>query len=53
MKPRSLAFAAMLLAGFVAPSSAQQTQRSWFEGGPMPLKYELALVPNVEAGTFT
>jgi aminopeptidase N len=53
MKPRSLAFAAMLLAGFVAPSSAQQTQRSWFEGGPTPLKYELALVPNVEAGTFT
>ena len=54
MKPRSLAVAALLLAGFVAPSSAQQTtQRSWFEGGPTPLKYELALVPNVEAGTFT
>ncbi|QGZ94579.1 M1 family metallopeptidase [Terricaulis silvestris] len=53
MKPRSLAFAAMLLVSFVAPSSAQQSQRSWFEGGPTPLKYELALVPNVEAGTFT
>lgn len=53
MKPRSLVFAAMLLVSMVAPSSAQQSQRAWFEGGPTPVKYELALVPNVEAGTFT
>ena len=53
MKPRSLIFAALLLAGIVAPSSAQQSQRAWFEGGPTPLSYEMALTPNVEAATFT
>ena len=52
-KFRPFVLAALMLAGLTAPSAAQQAQRQWFEGGPTPLRYELALVPNVEAATFT
>ena len=52
MRPRSLIFAAMMLASMVAPS-AQQSHAPGSKGGPTPVKYQLALVPNVEAGTFT
>jgi len=53
MKFRSFALAALMLAGFAAPSAAQQSQRNWFEGGAIPLRYELALVPDIEGGAFT
>ncbi len=53
MKFRPFVVAALLLAGLAAPSAAQQTQRAWFEGGPTPLRYDLALTPDAEAGTFT
>lgn len=48
--------AALLLAlciGLAAPSAAQQAQRHWFEGGPTPSRYEIAIAPDAEAGTFT
>jgi aminopeptidase N len=50
---RPFVLAALLLAGLTAPSAAQQSERHWIEGGATPLRYEIALTPNVEAGTFT
>lgn len=53
MKFRPLAIAALLLAGALSPTAiAQTSQRQWFEGQPTPLRYEIAVTPNVEAATF-
>jgi aminopeptidase N len=52
MKFRPFAFIAALL--LLAPvADAQTSQRQWFEGGPNPLRYEIAITPNAEAATFT
>lgn len=47
-------FAALALFLALAPlsSAAQGAQRQWFEGGPTPLRYEIALAPDAEAGSF-
>jgi aminopeptidase N len=52
MRFRPFAAAALLLASLAVPSAAQETERAWFDAGPTPLRYDLALTPNVEAGTF-
>ncbi|MBL8537865.1 MAG: M1 family metallopeptidase [Hyphomonadaceae bacterium] len=31
---------------------AAQAQRQWFDAGPTPLRYEIAVTPDVEAATF-
>jgi aminopeptidase N len=49
---RPLALAALLAIGALAPASAQTSARQWFEGGPTPIRYEIAVTPNVEAATF-
>ena len=49
MKFRPFFLALALMA--VAP--AAQAQRHWFEGEPTPLRYEIAVTPNVDAATFT
>jgi len=49
---RPLALAALLLAGALAPAAAQTSERHWFEGGPTPIRYEIAVTPNAEAATF-
>ena len=49
---RPWALAALFAAALSAPSAAQQTQRQWFAGGPTPLRYEIAVTPDAEAGTF-
>ncbi len=52
MKFRPLALLAAL--ALLAPAAmAQTSERQWFEGGPTPLRYEIAVTPNAEAGTFT
>ncbi|HEX8902121.1 M1 family metallopeptidase [Vitreimonas sp.] len=52
MKFRPLALIAALL--LLAPTAGAQTsQRQWFEDGPTPLRYEIAVTPNAESGTFT
>ncbi|MDX2276272.1 MAG: M1 family metallopeptidase [Hyphomonadaceae bacterium] len=45
-----IALAVLFLTVPAAPALAQ---RQWLEGGPTPLRYEIAIVPNAEAGTFT
>ncbi|MEZ5972898.1 MAG: M1 family metallopeptidase [Hyphomonadaceae bacterium] len=49
MKFRPFLLALVLAA--VAP--AAQAQRHWFEAGPTPLRYEIAVTPNIDAATFT
>jgi len=46
-RPFLLAFA------LLAAAPAAQAQRQWFENGVTPLRYEIAVTPNVEAATFT
>ncbi len=51
MKFRPLLLVAALLA--LSPAAdAQTTQRHWFESGPLPLRYEIAVTPNTHAATF-
>lgn len=51
MKFRPLALLAAVL--LLAPAAmAQTSERQWFEGGPTPLRYEIAVTPNAEAATF-
>jgi aminopeptidase N len=54
MRPafRSAALAAALCALLLVPSAAH-AQRQWFEAGPTPLRYEIAVTPDAEAGVFT
>jgi aminopeptidase N len=52
MKFRAFTVAAILLAGLVAPSSAQTSERHWFADGAVPSRYEISLTPDGEAGTF-
>jgi aminopeptidase N len=53
MMLRPLAVAALLIAAALSPASVAQTgERHWFEGGPTPLRYEIAITPDVEAATF-
>ena len=42
---------ALALLGAVAP--AAQAERQWFDAGPTPLRYEIAVTPDVDAATFT
>ncbi|WP_135210834.1 M1 family metallopeptidase [Vitreimonas flagellata] len=51
MKFRSFAVVAALLL-FAPVADAQTSERQWFEGGPNPLRYEIAITPNAEAATF-
>lgn len=51
MRFRPFVLIAALLA-LVPSAGAQTSQRHWFEGGPIPLRYEIAITPNVEAATF-
>ncbi len=46
---RAAALCAMLL---LLPSAAI-AERNWFADGPVPVRYEIALVPDAEAGSFT
>ncbi|MBC7768957.1 MAG: M1 family metallopeptidase [Phycisphaerales bacterium] len=50
---RPFALIAALL--FLAPAASAQDQneRQWFAGGPIPLRYEIAVTPNAEAATFS
>ncbi|MEZ5996560.1 MAG: M1 family metallopeptidase [Hyphomonadaceae bacterium] len=50
MKFRPLALLAVLL--MFAPAAAQ-AERQWFEGDPTPLRYEISVTPDADAGTFT
>jgi aminopeptidase N len=53
MNFRPLAMAALILAGALSPAAIAQTgQRQWFDGQPTPLRYEIAVTPDVEAATF-
>ena len=52
MKFRPFALVAALLL-FAPAADAQTSARQWFEGGPSPLRYEIAVTPNAEAATFT
>ncbi len=45
--PTWLVVAALL----ILPASAQ-AQRQWIDAGPVPLRYEIAVIPNAEAATF-
>jgi aminopeptidase N len=49
---RPFAVLAVLLAALPLSSAAQQTQRQWFAGGPNPLRYEIAVSPDADAGAF-
>lgn len=42
----------LTLCAALLPVSAS-AQRHWFEGGPTPLRYELAITPDAAAGTLT
>jgi aminopeptidase N len=42
-----------LVAALLAVAPAAQAQRQWFEGGPMPLRYEISVTPDVNAATFS
>jgi len=51
MKFRPLLLVAALLA--LSPTADAQTiQRHWFESGPLPLRYEIAVTPDAQAATF-
>ncbi len=50
---RPLAAAALLAVSLLAAPSAAQTQRQWFADGPTPTRYEIAVTPDADAGTFT
>src|SRR5690606_36558363 len=46
-------FVLLLAVLLLAPAAGAQTaQRQWFEGGPTPLRYEIAVIPDVEAACF-
>lgn len=46
-------FVLLLAVLMLAPAATAQTaQRQWFEGGPTPLRYEIAVTPDVEAASF-
>lgn len=47
-RPTWLVAAALL----VLPASAQ-AQRQWIDSGPTPVRYEIAVIPNAEAATFS
>lgn len=46
-------FAALALFLLLLTPAAAQAQRQWFEGGATPLRYEIAVAPDAEAGAFT
>lgn len=48
-RPLALLAAWLLL----APVAAAQNQRHWFTDGPTPLRYEIAVTPDAEAGLFS
>jgi aminopeptidase N len=48
---RPAAMAVALLTAFFVPSA--QAQRQWLEGEPTPLRYDIAVTPDAEAGSFT
>ncbi len=51
MRFRPFAFIIAALALMALPSAAT-AQRQWFEAGPAPLRYDIAVTPDVEAGRF-
>jgi aminopeptidase N len=51
MRQRPFALLLALAAFLLAPSAA--AQRQWIEGGASPLRYEIAVQPDIEAATFT
>jgi len=50
---RPFALAALFVALALAPASAQQSERAWFENAPTPVRYEISVTPDIEGGTFT
>jgi aminopeptidase N len=42
----------LLVLALLAFAPAAQAQRQWFENEPTPLRYEIAVTPDVEAATF-
>jgi len=48
---RTAALAALALVW--SAIAGAETTRQWIEGGPTPTRYEIAVTPNVAAGTFT
>ncbi len=53
MNFRPLAVAVLFVAAALAPATAQETTRAWFENAPTPVRYDISVTPNIEAGTFT
>lgn len=53
MNFRPLVVAALFVAAALTPASAQQTSRAWFENAPTPVRYDISVTPDIEAGTFT
>jgi aminopeptidase N len=51
MRQRPFALLLALAALLLAPSAA--AQRQWIEGGATPLRYEIAVQPDIEAATFS
>jgi aminopeptidase N len=52
MQFRPFAAAALVAGLLLIPSASAQSERHWFEGGPTPVRYEIAITPDMEAGTF-
>lgn len=52
MLTRPTILLALMLALFALPSPAL-AQRQWLTGDPTPLRYEIAVTPDAEAGSFT
>ena len=50
---RPLLLTALFAVLAIAPASAQQTARAWFENAPTPVRYDISVTPDIEAGTFT
>lgn len=52
MKFRPFAVVALFAVLALAPASVAQTGRAWFENAPTPIRYEISVTPDIEAGTF-
>ena len=53
MNFRPFAMVAVLAVLALAPASAQESTRAWFENAPTPVRYDISVTPDMEAATFT